>query len=557
MQHLVQERERQLSAAAEQNAALHAQLDSLQRATPERDAQVVVRLQEEFSTRLGQLDARIATLTKERERLRKELASEQAARAQAQESAAREREITAALRAEGDALARQQLHNDEKRRALAQRLEHAERTVAELRDARARQGRELEEARERVRVLEEGEARLQSALAELRIASGVAAERLAASSADARSADGQLEELRNALERAWADATQLRKELRAQEVRLREEAEQRENRVRDEAARTLAEELSAHRKREDELRATVAELRAALSERREVQCSEARSVDELHQSLQHRVHTLEAELADARTQLATALRPVQRRVSELEQQLRLQHEAHTAVERSLRERLQHEEARVVEITQRQSELQTRLEEHTRQLKAATLAHRSARTELEQLQKTLQSAREDLRHTQEQLTHAHARNEDLQRELTRAHETLASTRAELSAERRAREEAEARALTRRDVRETEPAPQQLRQEDKQPRQTRDLEHDQEPRAPQRRAEEGDEDKDAAELRVTLREVCRVWLCVLLVSESLFACSSRQRRSVSQWCSSSLRSVSSCNASFAARRVCARN
>ncbi|KAJ3291881.1 TATA element modulatory factor 1 [Borealophlyctis nickersoniae] len=342
---IIDQRERQLMTAMEENASLtdtvnvlRSQLEQLELARGEESAKVQQEMRE-LTDRLGVMDKQFKTIVKERDALRRSATSSQGSLRAALDETSRQLELKEeairGLMAEGEKLSKVEMKHlttikkmrakeaetDRELKSLGQKLEDAAGEIAEL--------------KQRVAILSETEKKQADTICGLASLNEQQAKQLIKSQDEASTLKDRHADLQSTLDRAWKDLAEVRKQQADGNAAAASEALDKEIRANEE----LHKQLEVLQRQNEGLEASL---------RRE--------------TLQKRLQIAEARNEDLSAANQEATRPLIRQYEMLQAQFNAATRSWEEMERSLTLRLRQAEADRTDAVDRERSLLERLHE---------------------------------------------------------------------------------------------------------------------------------------------------------------------------------------------------
>lgn len=450
LQRLLSERERQLAERAvenarltEENQILRTVVEKLQDRGQERegDVNVLDALKEEFSHRLGQLEKKVKELSKERDVLRKQLQSAPSTTASTTSAVQfhdKQQELEL-LRNEGIRMASQIAQYEATIKKLRSQQQQDQTAFSKLRDKLSQTESALARAAERITVLEEVARKYEIEVAQMKSVLQQTQRQLEEKETQSKAALEQVNELRRALEKAWAecaDQNRLNQELTKQH---RTEMKELEQRLKEDYHRLLREQVEQDLRKETALQTTIQQLRESLSAQNTLSGKREEEYQRELDELRAKNAELTQRLHDVMNSEAESTKPLLRQIQHLERLLTQKHEQFDLLEKSLRHRLVEEEAKALAALQAEREAKNQVQELRKELLVVQSDLESERAAHQRTRAQWQREHETLRHTQTQLAEVQLQYEmsvrqchDREQEIKRLSDTLNNVQSEWSA-----------------------------------------------------------------------------------------------------------------------------
>ncbi|XP_064090426.1 TATA element modulatory factor-like isoform X4 [Macrobrachium nipponense] len=302
-------------------------------------------LREEFTQRLVTMERKFQQALREKEATKKQLEEVRAEAATRLSSAevAREREerdiVIKELREEGEKLSKQQLSYSNIVKKLRSKEKENETTIKTQKDKLEEQSRELDRLRKQLSAKEEMERRQIDAVCQLNVNNQRLEQMIKDTNAENAELEGKMSALKNALDTAYKEMTELQRLAATKDAEAQEQALSAEVELRKQLESTLAEaQAQAHREQEA-LMAQVVELQDSLS-RAETQANrKERQLRADISELQQRVSEAEARSEELSGAVSAATRPLLRQMENLQSTHSTQQATWESLESTLTRRL--------------------------------------------------------------------------------------------------------------------------------------------------------------------------------------------------------------------------
>nr|XP_045617076.1 TATA element modulatory factor-like isoform X3 [Procambarus clarkii] len=302
-------------------------------------------LREEFTQRLVTMERKFQQALREKEAIKKQLEEVRAEAATRLSSAEVERDreerdtVIRELRNEGEKLSKQQLNYSNIIKKLRSKEKENETTLKTQKDKLEEQSRELERLRKQLSAKEEMERRQIDAVCQLNITNQRLEQMVKDTNAENAELEGKMSALKNALDTAYREMTELQRTAATKDAEAQEQALSAEVGARKQLEITLAEaQTQAHREQEA-LMAQLLELQDALS-RTETQANrKERQLRSDISELQQRVSEAETRAEELSGAVSAATRPLLRQMENLQSTHTSQQASWEALESTLTRRL--------------------------------------------------------------------------------------------------------------------------------------------------------------------------------------------------------------------------
>ncbi|XP_068218725.1 TATA element modulatory factor-like isoform X3 [Palaemon carinicauda] len=302
-------------------------------------------LREEFTQRLVTMERKFQQALREKEATKKQLEEVRAEAATRLSSAevAREREerdtVIKELREEGEKLSKQQLNYSNIVKKLRSKEKENETTIKTQKDKLEEQSRELDRLRKQLSAKEDMERRQIDAVCQLNVNNQRLEQMMKDTNAENAELEGKMSALKNALDAAYKEMTELQRVAATKDAEAQEQALSAEVELRKQLEATLAEaQAQAHREQEA-LMAQVVELQDSLSRAESQANRKERQLRADISELQQRVSEAEARAEELSGAVSAATRPLLRQMENLQSTHSTQQATWESLESTLTRRL--------------------------------------------------------------------------------------------------------------------------------------------------------------------------------------------------------------------------
>ncbi|XP_066974183.1 TATA element modulatory factor-like isoform X3 [Macrobrachium rosenbergii] len=302
-------------------------------------------LREEFTQRLVTMERKFQQALREKEATKKQLEEVRAEAATRLSSTevAREREerdiVIKELREEGEKLSKQQLSYSNIVKKLRSKEKENETTIKTQKDKLEEQSRELDRLRKQLSAKEEMERRQIDAVCQLNVNNQRLEQMIKDTNAENAELEGKMSALKNALDTAYKEMTELQRVAATKDAEAQEQALSAEVELRKQLESTLAEAQAQACREQEALMAQVVELQDSLS-RAETQANrKERQLRADISELQQRVSEAEARAEELSGAVSAATRPLLRQMENLQSTHSTQQATWESLESTLTRRL--------------------------------------------------------------------------------------------------------------------------------------------------------------------------------------------------------------------------
>ncbi|XP_050724673.1 TATA element modulatory factor-like isoform X3 [Eriocheir sinensis] len=302
-------------------------------------------LREEFTQRLVTMERKFQQALREKENTKKLLEEARAEAATRLSSAdvARDQEerdtVIRELREEGEKLSKQQLNYSNIIKKLRAKEKENESTIKTQKDKLEEQSRELERLRRQLSAKEEVERRQIDAVCQLNATNQRLEQTMKDVGAENAELEGKMSVLKSALETAYKEMAELKREVATRDAQAQEQALSAEVGVQKRLEATLAEAQDQARRERSALMAQVVELQETLSQSESQANRKERQLRADISELQQRVAEAEARAEELSGSVSAATRPLLRQMENLQATHSSQQASWESLELSLTQRL--------------------------------------------------------------------------------------------------------------------------------------------------------------------------------------------------------------------------
>ncbi|KYQ89744.1 TMF1-like protein [Tieghemostelium lacteum] len=361
-------------------------LKDIDRMNSDKKKEDIENLKEEFSRRIGQLEKKLQTITKERDALK---------------SGSSVSENTITLMKEKDEKLQQLL---EEGTALSHKILALESTVKKQRSQLKEQEEKIQlfsdriettdnllaQKSDKLKELEESDRKYQDTINTMREVSEIATKKFDERDKDAGRATKQLADLQNALDKAWKDQNEQTKQHQLEIDKLQRQLADSKLKYQDDLQMELNLLKKEYSQREDHWESQLQDQRSMINQNAEKWKWKEEELNREIINLQQRCRDAENRNDQISSSIPDATRPLLKQIESLESSLEQRQSAFDAIEKSLLNQIKEERGKYDKATGSQQDLQLEIDELLQRLKQSELQLKKANKQIQSAQTEIQN-----------------------------------------------------------------------------------------------------------------------------------------------------------------------